>query len=260
MYAKCGAVDNARKVFDEMPQRDIVSWNSMVRGYSSQGRWDQTSEFLERMRLEGFELNSVTSNTIICGLVYSSNHREALTLISQTRQRKAISALDSVSLLLGLKACSVIRYQTQGKEIHGLAIRSNFDELENIRNALITLYSKCHNIGYARIVHGFEHYLPIANSIVDMYCKSGRVSVAHKVFNMMVGHDKISYTALIAGYSSQRKGIAVRKLINEMISQGSEPDQIMIEVIRSVWSRLRNHVGCLFAWNHSSVAALVQHG
>ncbi|PKU78765.1 pentatricopeptide repeat-containing protein At1g71490-like [Dendrobium catenatum] len=332
MYAKCGAVDNARKVFDEMPERDIVSWNSMVLGYSSQGRWDETSEFLERMRLEGFELNSVTSNTIICGLVHSSNHREALTLISQTRQRKAIYALYFVSLLLGLKACSVIRYQKQGKEIHGLAIRSNFDELENISNALITLYSKCHNIGYARIVfqkssarsavtwnsmiaafaginkvheaalllqemigsrtqpsqttivtmlalcadsadlwygtqlhcyairHGFEHYLPIANSIVDMYCKSGRVSVARKVFDMMAGHDKISYTALIAGYALQREGIAVRKLIDEMISRGIEPDQIMIEVIRSVWSRLRNHGGGLFAWNHSSVAALVQHG
>ncbi|KAH0461385.1 hypothetical protein IEQ34_008960 [Dendrobium chrysotoxum] len=123
MYAKCRAVDNARKVFDELPERDIVSWNSMVLGYSSEGRWDETSEFLERMRLEGFELNSVTSNTIIRG-----------------------------RLLMGLKACSVIRYLTQGKEIHGLAIRSTLDVLENNSNALITLYSKCHNIGYARIV------------------------------------------------------------------------------------------------------------
>ncbi|KAH0461717.1 hypothetical protein IEQ34_009292 [Dendrobium chrysotoxum] len=46
------------------------------------------------------------------------------------------------------------------------------------------------------IRHGFEHYPPIANSIVDMYCKSGRVSVAHKVFNMMAGHDKRSLRAM----------------------------------------------------------------
>lgn len=333
MYAKCAAVDDARSVFDGMPERDIVSWNSMVLAYTSAGRWEESSELLEKMRLEGFELNSVTSNTIICGLLSSSNHREALTLISHTRQRAHISSLDSVTMVLGLKACSDMRYLKQGKEIHGSTIRSDRNELENICNALITLYSRCRSIAYARTVfqkssarsvvtwnsmisafsatnnihgaslllremiesgtqpsqttivtmlalcadsaylwlgeqlhcysvrHGFEHHLPIGNSIVDVYCKSGRVSVAHKVFNLMPDHDKISYTALIAGYASQREGVVVRKLIDEMIGRGIEPDLVMIEVIRSVWGRPRIRIGDgLCDWNHSSVEGLAQHG
>lgn len=33
MYAKCGGIINARKVFDFMPQRNVVTWNAMISGY-----------------------------------------------------------------------------------------------------------------------------------------------------------------------------------------------------------------------------------
>ncbi|XP_020584935.1 pentatricopeptide repeat-containing protein At1g71490-like [Phalaenopsis equestris] len=321
MYAKCGAVDNARKVFDEMPERDIISWNSMVLAYTSEGRWDDFSELLERMRIGGFLLNSVTSNTIICGLIHSNYYSEALTLISQSRQISPPSSPDSVTLLLALKACSEVHYLKQGKAIHGLTIRSNFNEFENISNALISFYLKCRNLRYAHIIfqnclarsvvtwnsimaasailndvneaslvlqqmiesgtqpnqttivillalcadcadlrlgkllhcyairHGFEGYLPIANSVVDMYCKSGRLSVARKVFDRMGSHDRISYTALLAGYAARREGAVVRKLIDEMVSRGIEPDEILIEVIQSVWRRHGIHGGGLCACN-----------
>ncbi|XP_076912069.1 pentatricopeptide repeat-containing protein At5g15300-like [Bidens hawaiensis] len=48
MYAKCGAMDVARRVFDEMPERTIVSWNSMIMGYGMHGHGEKALEmFLE---------------------------------------------------------------------------------------------------------------------------------------------------------------------------------------------------------------------
>lgn len=324
MYVKCGEVESAREVFDEMPERDVVSWNSMVQGYTSEGRWAETSELLERMHRHGFEPNSVTSNTIILGHVRFGNHAEALRLISHARRRTDIFAVDSVTLILGLKACAEIGCLKQGKEIHALIIRSTCFQLENVNNSLITLYSKCGSINRARLLfpkssdrsvvawnamiaafsandniheavvvlqemilsktepnyttiltmlslcadasepwwgkqlhcyakrHGFADHLPVANSIVDMYCKCGEVSVACRVFDEMPDPDKISYTALIAGYASQGERMVAMKLFDEMVGRGIEPDQITIQAVRAAWRRSR----C----NFSMATLRLQHG
>ncbi|ERM98981.1 hypothetical protein AMTR_s01748p00005760, partial [Amborella trichopoda] len=38
MYVKCGCMEKARKVFDEMPERDIVSWSAIIGGYAQDGQ------------------------------------------------------------------------------------------------------------------------------------------------------------------------------------------------------------------------------
>ncbi|XP_019707967.1 pentatricopeptide repeat-containing protein At1g71490 [Elaeis guineensis] len=305
LYVKCGALEVARKVFDGMAERDVVTWNSMISGYASKGMWEEAFQLLERMP-ETSEVNTVTWNTIIAGNLQMSNFMEVLRLISQMRIRG--SAIDYVTLVIGLKACSRLGSVRVGKEIHGLAIRFHCEKLENVKNALITMYSRCKNTGNAYIlfrtsatqslitwnammagfVHidqaeeacllfqemigcriwpnyvtvtivlslcarvanlrhgrelhcyvtklGFEGYQSLWNSLVDMYSKSGRMVAAQRVFDFMKGHDKISYTSLIAGYGLQGKGITSLKLFNEMIDCGIEPDHITMVAVLSACS------------------------
>ncbi|MBI1572500.1 hypothetical protein IOK37_27345, partial [Escherichia coli] len=40
MYVKCGFLDCGRKVFDEMPDRDVISWTSLIVGYARRGDMD----------------------------------------------------------------------------------------------------------------------------------------------------------------------------------------------------------------------------
>lgn len=61
MYCKCGDVDAARAVFDEMRQRSLVSWNSMIAGLAMHGRGEAGVELFEEMRAaSGEEPNEVT--------------------------------------------------------------------------------------------------------------------------------------------------------------------------------------------------------
>lgn len=63
MYAKCGSLEYARKLFDEMPHRNIVSWTAVISGYAQQSRADECfslfSEMLYHCRPTEFAYASV---------------------------------------------------------------------------------------------------------------------------------------------------------------------------------------------------------
>ncbi|GMH09253.1 hypothetical protein Nepgr_011094 [Nepenthes gracilis] len=60
MYAKCGLVDDACRIFSNMGIRDLVSWNSMIMGYSYHGRAHEALELFDAMMESGIKPNSVT--------------------------------------------------------------------------------------------------------------------------------------------------------------------------------------------------------
>jgi pentatricopeptide repeat protein len=59
LYAKCGEIECARKVFDKMPERDLVCWTSMISGYAHNGYNSKTLEFFDFMRGSGVKANRV---------------------------------------------------------------------------------------------------------------------------------------------------------------------------------------------------------
>ncbi|XP_027161864.1 pentatricopeptide repeat-containing protein At5g59600 [Coffea eugenioides] len=61
MYAKCGYINEARGLFDSMPERNTVTWNSMIFGYANHGHSDKAIELFNKMlREEERELNHLT--------------------------------------------------------------------------------------------------------------------------------------------------------------------------------------------------------
>jgi pentatricopeptide repeat protein len=107
MYAKCGLLDTAQKVFDSLPLRNIVSWNTMISEYVEHGQHDEALCCYESLEFEGVSANSVTLMSI-------------------------------------LKSCSTLGSTEKGREIHaeieakGL-LKSNL----SLGNALIDMYGKC---------------------------------------------------------------------------------------------------------------------
>eukprot|EP01018_Ginkgo_biloba_P026601 Gb_41454 [translate_table: standard] len=57
MYSKCGSLADARQVFNEMPERDTVSWNVMIAGYLQYGCCEQAQLLVRQMQLAGMELD-----------------------------------------------------------------------------------------------------------------------------------------------------------------------------------------------------------
>ncbi|KAJ0267238.1 Pentatricopeptide repeat-containing protein [Hirschfeldia incana] len=60
MYAKCGSLEDAKKVFEEIATPDVVSWNGLVSGLASNGCISSALSAFEEMRMKGTEPDSVT--------------------------------------------------------------------------------------------------------------------------------------------------------------------------------------------------------
>lgn len=69
MYARNGELEYARKVFDEISEKDVVSWNSMISAYSKKGYAQNAVELFQEMRDAGFEPDDMTlvSVLVACG-------------------------------------------------------------------------------------------------------------------------------------------------------------------------------------------------
>jgi pentatricopeptide repeat protein len=65
MYAKSGRIETARQVFDEMSQKDVVSWNVMIAGYGKHGKAQDGLELFEQMQEAGVTPTSITFVSVL---------------------------------------------------------------------------------------------------------------------------------------------------------------------------------------------------
>ncbi|KAF5741930.1 putative pentatricopeptide repeat-containing protein [Tripterygium wilfordii] len=209
MYGKSGEVVVARQLFDKMLERDAVSWNTIISVYASRGMWEEAFQMFERMRSESVHLNIITWNTIAGGCMRTGNFKGALLLLSQ--MRACGIQLDPVAMVNGLGACSHIGSIRQGKEIHGFAIRNFVDGFDNVRNALITMYSRCNDLRHAYLM-----------------------------FQLIEAKSIITWNSLLSGYAHLDRSEEASFLFREMLLSGFNPNYVTIASILPLSARVAN--------------------
>ncbi|KAI3835961.1 hypothetical protein MKX03_012303 [Papaver bracteatum] len=71
MYSKCGALESAQRVFDLMSDRDVVTWNAMIMGFSMNGQSKKALELFYRMLDEEVRPNEVTMIGVLCACTHT---------------------------------------------------------------------------------------------------------------------------------------------------------------------------------------------
>ncbi|KAK7855816.1 pentatricopeptide repeat-containing protein [Quercus suber] len=86
MYARCGSMQNAKKIFDTLPRRNIISWNTMITGYRVHGRgYDAILAFLQMLE-EGYQPNGVTFLSVMSACSHSGLLEKGLKLFQSMIQ------------------------------------------------------------------------------------------------------------------------------------------------------------------------------
>ncbi|KAK3126824.1 hypothetical protein QOZ80_7AG0563430 [Eleusine coracana subsp. coracana] len=241
MYAKCGDLVAARKVFDGMGLMDVVSWNSMISGYAASGQWKEAVELFRRMRTEGAELNSVTWNTVAGGYIQMRDYRAAMELIREMVMGGA--GVDFVTLVIGSNACSRAGWLRLGKEIHGLAVRMHCDGIESVSNAVITMYARCKDMKRALLLFRMlrSSGLVTWNTMLAGFALADDAEEASRIFHEMVCSDVqpnyvtvVTYLALCARVANLQHG---RELHTHIIKHGFKGYRLLWNSLIDMYSK-----------------------
>jgi pentatricopeptide repeat protein len=203
MYAKCGEMEDARRVFDGMPARDVVSWNAMVSGYASAGMWGEAFDLLQWVP----GANIVTWNAVAAGNLKAGNNSEVMRLLSQMRSCRG-PGLDSVTVVIGLRACARSGYLKIGKELHAVSVRLCFDRLERVESSLITMYSRCQ-----------------------------MMSSAYRLFRTCSTQSVVIWNSLLAGFGFVDQVEEAILLFREMICSSVFPNDVTVLTMLSLSAR-----------------------
>ncbi|XP_072953099.1 pentatricopeptide repeat-containing protein At5g27110-like [Typha angustifolia] len=168
MYCKLGRLETARRMFDGMPERDVVSWNTMITGYSQAGFLFEALELFKEMRF-------------VHGVIPTEP-----TLVS------LVSGCGNLGTLSG------------GESIHAHVIKT-----------------------------GFEIYIFVSNSLIEMYIKCNSLVMAAALFNGMPSKDATSWSSMIGGYAQHGHPDDALKIFHRMVlNTGVQPTRpILLNVI-----------------------------
>ncbi|KAK3143886.1 hypothetical protein QOZ80_4AG0306220 [Eleusine coracana subsp. coracana] len=199
MYAKCGNLQSAESVFKFMDERDIVSWTSMITVYSQVGNTIKAREFFDDMPMR----NVITWNAMLGAYIQHGAEEDGLKMYSAILSEKDVRP-DWVTYVTLFRGCADIGAKKLGDQIinHTVKIGLNLDT--SVANAVITMYSKC-----------------------------GRISEARKVFDFLQGKDLVSWNAMITGYSQHGMGKQAMEIFDDMLKAGVKPDYISYVAVLS---------------------------
>ncbi|KAF8379508.1 hypothetical protein HHK36_028944 [Tetracentron sinense] len=268
MYSKFGSLWSANKVFDQMPSRNLVSWNCMISGYALNGFPDMALELCTLMKYEGMSLDKVGLKIVLpaCGQL------GALRLGRSAHAHLIVSGLSSdtvlVTAIMDMYAkCGSMDVSerlfneiphkdvvTWNAMITGYSQRSQLEmvlrffykmQVENVKpsfvTALITLQA-CADLSILRtgeIIHGYITRLGLSSDesvealLINMYSKCGKLNLAYQVFQAMTKEDVNSWSALIHGLGMHGYGNAALMGFFKMLKRGINPDGICFLLVLS---------------------------
>lgn len=239
VYSKCGKLSWARRFFENMAERDMVTWNAIVSGYCEKGHTEEAHSLFKAMSEEGIEPGLITWNILIASYNQIGRSDVAMELMkkmesfgiipdvytwtsvisgfAQNNRRNLALDLFKEMLVSGVKpsgitiistvsACASLKSNDKGKEIHSLAIKIGFIDDTLVGNSLIDMYSKCGELEAAQQVFDIvlEKDVYTWNSIIGGYCQAGYCGKAYELFMRMQESDVppnvITWNVMISGY------------------------------------------------------------
>ncbi|KAB5547864.1 hypothetical protein DKX38_011270 [Salix brachista] len=190
-YARGGDVVSARKLFDAMPEKSLVSLTAMITCYAKNGMIDEA-----RVLFDGIEERDVICwNVMIDGYAQHGLPNEGLLLFRQMLNAKVRP--NEVTVLAVLSACGQIGALETGRWVHSY--------IEN---------------------NGIGITVSVGTSLIDMYSKCGSLEDARLIFERISNKDVVAWNSMVFGYAMHGFSQDALRLFKDMCMIGYHPTDI----------------------------------
>nr|GEW68341.1 pentatricopeptide repeat (PPR) superfamily protein [Tanacetum cinerariifolium] len=250
MYSKCGALVEACMVFEEMPVKDEVSWNSMIDGYAKNGSYEEALVAFRKMLVEDVMIDQhlLSSALCACGGFKAYNVGRCLhTFVLKLGFELDVSVgnalmdmycklgdMDSGSHLLAADSRGAnIAYQIEkALTIFVEFKRKNIEPNEFTFSSLIKACANQASLEQGVQLHAlaFKYNLgqdPFVSSvIVDMYGKCGLLDDSIQAFNKISKANEYAWNSLMGVFAHHGLGNEAINVFNKMVVQDLKPNAV----------------------------------
>ncbi|XP_004232691.2 pentatricopeptide repeat-containing protein At4g04370 [Solanum lycopersicum] len=259
-YSSFGLTEHAHKMFDTMPERNIVPWTTLIGCYSRIGDFEHAFYLYNSMLHEGIKPTSVTVLTLLSG-VSESIHVECLhTCIVKYGFMGHIALLNCMLNVYG--KCGRIEYARKLFEwmdekdivswnslVSACALVGNTEELLTLMyrmssenswpdhqtyGALVSAIAKDGSAEFGKVVHGqivaagFELDVHLQTSLMFMYLKCRNMDYTFKIFERAKDKDVVLWTTIISGLVQNERADRALEVFQSMLCSRTEPSTTTI--------------------------------
>uniref|UniRef100_A0A803PN52 DYW domain-containing protein n=1 Tax=Cannabis sativa TaxID=3483 RepID=A0A803PN52_CANSA len=212
MYGKCGCLEDAVRVFEKIPKRNLVSWNSMIRGFSNNGLSYECYNLLREILGEGFLPDDATIVTL-------------------------------------LPVCASEGNVDMGMVIHGLAVKLGLNEEMMVKNALMDMYSKCGYLSEAMILFDKNNKKNVVswNSIIGGFSREGDIYGTFDLLQRMQVEDEnvrpneITILNVLPACLEEKELESLKEIHGYSVRHGFHDDEMVANAFIAAYTKC----GCL---------------
>ncbi|CAL1397228.1 unnamed protein product [Linum trigynum] len=261
-YIRLREISLAHRLFDEMPEPNVVSWTSLMAGYVTSGQAGLTLGMYVKMLETSVKPNDFTLSTLVkaCSILAELEagkkihaHAEVMgygtdlvvcsSLVCMYGNcndvdgaRSVFDSMDHRNIVTWTSM--IAAYAQNGRGSEALEVFRLFNSMVRVRAndfMLASVISACSSLGKlvagrashgAVIRGGHEVNDVVTSTLVDMYGKSGCFDYSWKIFKRIPCPSVVEYTSIIVGASKYGLGKLSIELFEEMVERGVKPNDV----------------------------------
>ncbi|KAM1005378.1 hypothetical protein ACFX13_005500 [Malus domestica] len=230
MYSKCGLLDCAGKVFDEMPERSLVSWNTMIGSLARNGEEQEALGLFLQMQRQGNTFSEFTVSSVLCACAVKC-------AVFESKQLHALAVKLAMNLNVYVGTALLDVYAKSGLIKDASSVFESLPERSDVTWSLAALIE-------GKQVHallsktGFGSNIFIVSSLIDMYAKCGSIREAYSVFEGMSERNIVLWNAMISGFARHACSLEVMILFEKMQQMGMFPSKVTYASVLTACSHL----------------------